>query len=633
MRRRFGAFEINLQTGELRKHGIRLRLSGQPFHVLTILLERAGQVVTREELHSRLWPAETFVDFDHGLNNAIARIREVLEDSSSAPRFVETLPRRGYRFIAPLAPVEPSAESRPAEPEPVATASVLEVKRPEPTPNLPAAKRFAPLRRNILFAGAAALAALSAFVVYNGVVRSVRWQGIRSLVVLPLKNLSGDPSQEYLADGMTEELIGRLAGIHDLRVISRTTAMRFKESTLSAQNIAKTLNVDALVEGSVIREGSRIRIHAQLIRAETDAHIWSETYDREMSDALAMESQVAQAIAEKVRATVAGEERSRLVAARRVSPEVYENYLKGEFGRDNTRTELETSIAYFNTAIRQDPTFAPAYLGLAKSYDKLSLILVGGAPPSEARAKMISAAQKALQLDPSLAGAHALLAGVYQKRWQWSEAEAECKRALQLAPNDADAHMAFARWLICQGRTDEAISWALRARELDPMSGTAVSLAWILYLGRHYDDAIRELRSDLAVHPDSGAARSYLGFAFIAIRQPEMAIPEVEKMLVLMNRSPGALEILATVYAHAGRRAEALALVNELKLRREKSYVPAGAFIHPYLALHEYDEAFAWFERAYAEQSNILQFLKVHPLFDPIRSDPRFQNLVHRVGL
>lgn len=638
VRRRFGAFEIDLQSGELRKHGIRLRLSGQPFHVLTILLEQAGEVVTREELHSKLWPAETFVDFDHGLNNAVARIREVLEDSSSKPRFVETIPRRGYRFITPvvpvqLVPVQSSADSPAFEPGPVAATGVADVPMVEPTTrDAPAAKGSVWVRRRMLFGGVAVVVALAAILVYNSFVKT-RPQGIHSLVVLPLKNLSGDSRQEYLADGLTEELIGRLAGIRDLRVISRTSSMRFKESSFSAKEIARRLGVDALVEGSVLREGSHIRIHAQLIRGETDAHIWSETYDREISDSLVLESQVAQAIAEKVSATVSGEERARLVTARRVSPEVYESYLKGEFGSRNTRAEIKTSIGYFETAIRDDPTFAPAYLGLARSYDSLSLILIGGAPPSEARAKMISAVKQALSLDPSLAGAHVLLAGVYQKRWQWSEAEAECKRALQLAPNDAQAHMAFALLLMCQGHTEEAISWARRGRELDPMSGNEVSLAFILFLGRQYDQAIRELRNEIAVHPDLGIARFNLCFALIASDQAAAAIPEGEKMLSLMNRGPGALEVLATAYAHEGRRAEALALINELKQRRARGYVPAGAFINPYLALHEYDETFVWFEQAYAEKSNILQFVKVHPFFDPVRGDPRFQDLVRRVGL
>ena len=617
--RRFGAFQIDLGSRELRKNGMRLRLSGQPFQVLAVLVERAGEVVAREELHAKLWPAETFVDFDHGLNNAVARIREVLDDSSTTPRYVETIPRRVYRFIAQLADVRP-ATLPPSEPKQISPPQAVDVKAARPL-HLPA------------FVAAMALIALvAALVFYGSTIRSTRPQRIQSIAVLPLKNLSGDPKQEYLADAMTEEIIGRLAGIRDLRVISRTSVMRYKDTTLSAPEIAHTLHVNALMEGSVVREGVRIRVHAQLIRAATDEHFWSETYDREMGDVLALQSEVAQAIAEKVNVTVAGQERTRLVAARHVSPEVYESYMKAEFGPQNSRADLEQSVTYFQEAISKDPSFAPAYLGVAKAYANLSAIFVG-APPAEMRPKILQAARKALELDPELANAHVLLAGVYQRRWQWSDAEAEFKRALQLKPNDAAAHMGFANWLLCQGRTEEAIAWARRARELDPLGNTGTSIGWILFHARRYDDSIRELRSVLAVHPDSAAAHWYLGFALIGRGQASDAIVELEKTASLMHRSPGSIELLATAEAHAGHRAKALRLIDELKQRRQQSYIPAGAFINPYLALNDYNEAFSWFERAYAEQSFILQFLKVHPFFDPVRGDPRFQDLVRRVGL
>lgn len=321
-----------------------------------------------------------------------------------------------------------------------------------------------------------------------------------------------------------------------------------------------------------------------------------------------------------------------LVAAHHVSPEVYENYLKGRFGTHNTRADLEKSLSYFEAAIRIDPTFAPAYVGLANTYDNLSLILVG-APPAEMRPKVLSGARKALELDPRLAEAHVLLADVCQKQWQWKDAEAEYKRALQLKPNDADAHSGFANWLICQGRTEEAIAWARRARELDPLGAAGIELGNTLFRARHYDESIRELQSALAVHPESATARFYLGFALIGKRQFDMAIRDLEQTVSLTHRSPGSVGLLAAAYGFAGRRSDALQLIHELKQRREHGYVPAGVFINPYLALRDYNEVFAWFEQAYAEQSNILQFVKIHPFFDPIRGDPRFENLVQRVGL
>jgi TolB-like protein/Tfp pilus assembly protein PilF len=454
---------------------------------------------------------------------------------------------------------------------------------------------------------------------------------IQSLAVLPLKNLSGDPSQEYLADGMTEELIGRLAAIHDLRVISRTSVMGFRDTKLSVPEIAKTLGVDAFVEGSVIREGNRIRVHAQLIRAGTDEHFWSEEYDRELQDVLALQSEVAQAIAEKVKVSITGQERDRLVSARPVAPEVYESYVKGSNDPQYTKAQIEHRIADFQDAIRVDPTFAPAYVGLAGTYISYQDSFVG-APPSEIRPKATSAARKALELDPKLAEAHAILAEMYQKQWKWAESEEEYKRALELTPNDASAHRGYAYWLACQGRTQEALAWVERGRELDPL-GSADTVGFLLIVARHYDESIREYRSVLAVQPEYTNARWGLGFALILNHQTDQAILELEKTVAMMNRSPGSLEMLATAYAHAGRRQDALTLINELKQRRQRGYVPAGAFINPYLALGDYDQAFFWCDEAYKEQSGILQWIKVDPVFDPVRNDPRFVDLVHRVGL
>ncbi|HMK30804.1 MAG TPA: tetratricopeptide repeat protein, partial [Terriglobales bacterium] len=489
-------------------------------------------------------------------------------------------------------------------------------------------------RRWLVLGGTAVLAMLAvAYLLTRSRTGDGSRPKIRSLAVLPLKNLSGDPNQEYLADGMTEALIGRLSAIRDLRVISRTSVMSFKDTRQSAPEIARALGVDALVEGSVIREGNRIRVHAQLIHGATDEHFWSESYDRDLRDALALESDVAQSIARRVEVTVTGEERARLVASRHVAPEVYESYLKGEFASNKIgRAALEESIKYFQEAIKKDPTFAPAYVELANAYDNLGMIFVG-APPRETRPRVIAAARKALELDPGLAEAHALLGSVYQQQWQWSEAEAEFRRALELKPNDATAHSGFSHWLLCQGRMEEALAEAERARELDPLAFSGTQIGSILFHARRYGEAIRQLRSVLTVQPDSAFTLWVLGFALIGNGQSKEAIPVLEKTVSLMDRSPGSIEILAMAYAKAGRRTEALQLIDELKQRQKTTYVPAGVFINPYLGLGDYDQAFAGFERAYQEQSNILQFLKVHPFFDPVREDPRFKDLLHRVGL
>src|SRR5713101_7552749 len=343
---RFATFQVDLRSGELRKQGVKIKLQEQPFRVLTVLLQRPGEVVTREELRNQNWPPDTFVDFENSLNTAINKLRDALGDSADNPRFIETLPRRGYRFIAPVISDQQEKSPVPAEESKVGDEQLGKNPR---------------TRRWLVLAAVAVLALLTlAYVTIRRRAKDAAHSKINSLAVLPLKNLSGDPRQEYLADGMTEELIGRLAGIHDLRVVSRTSVMRFKDAQLSIPEIARTLNVDAVVEGSVIREGSRIRVHAQLIRAATDEHFWSETYDRDLRDVLALQSDVAQSIARKVEVTVTGEEHQRLTAARPVSPEVYESYLKGRFAKSNNRAEIEESIAYFEEAIRKDATFAPA---------------------------------------------------------------------------------------------------------------------------------------------------------------------------------------------------------------------------------------------------------------------------------
>src|SRR5580698_10403988 len=474
----------------------------------------------------------------------------------------------------------------------------------------------------------------AAYVLFRVRTGSVAQPKIGSLAVLPFKNLSGEPTQEYLGDGMTDALIDRLSRMHNLRVISRTSVMRFKNPQLSVPEIARTLHVDAIVEGSVFRQDNRIRVTAQLILGATDEHFWSETYDRELRDVFAVQSELAQSIAEKVQVTATGEEHARLTAAHPVAPEVYESYLKGRsaFDKSNSQAGIEESIAYFEHAIKMDPTFAPAYLGQAVAFSELGTVFVG-ASPDQTRPRVISAARKALELDPDLAEAHAVLANVLQQQWRWADAEAEYRRALELNPNDAAAHARLALWLLCQGRTDEAVAWAKRGRELDPLAVSGDNIAWILFQSRRYDESIRESRSELRVQPDDGGALLYLGFALVANNQPEDAIPVLEKAISISHGSPAATGVLIRAYSHAGRRDDAVRALADLRKRRSAGYVPAAAFVNAYLGLGDNNGAFDWLEQAYKEQSNILQFLKVHPYFDPIRADPRFAYLVRRVGL
>lgn len=592
--------------------------------LLILLVQRRGELVSREEIAERLWGKNVFLDVDHGINTAICKIRTTLRDDPDNPHFLETVVGKGYCFAAPV--ICSNGVSNPEEKSlssPSLVASATE-------------KTFVPVRVRRLLGGIALLALFTfAMVLYrSGGAKGTTQPAIKSLAVLPLKNLSGDPSQEYLADGMTEALIGRLSGIHDLRVTSHTSVMRFKNPQLSVPDIAKMLGVDAIVEGSVMRDGNRVRVTAQLIRGATDDHFWSETYDRQLQDVLTLQSELAQSIAEKVEVTVTGEEHERLTVTRSVAPEVYESYLKGRFAlnKSNSKAGIDESMGYFQDAIKRDETFAPAYVGLAKASTELGTVFIG-APPGETRPEVISAARKALDLDPNLAEAHTLLANVQQEQWQWAGAEAEYRHALELSPNNAEAHAGLALWLLCQGRTDEAVAWAQRGRQLDPLAVSGTGIAWILFQSRRYDEAIHELRSVLAIKPDDANALLYLGFVLIAKNQPGEAIAVLEEAVSVSNRSPAVIGVLIRAYAHAGRRSDALRLLSELERRRKGGYVPAGAFVNAYLGLGDNDQAFTWLERGYKEQSNILQFLRVHPFFDPIRGDPRFADLLRRVGL
>ena len=496
-----------------------------------------------------------------------------------------------------------------------------------------------PIQRRSYLRMAAALAAL-ALALAAGVIGLVRERAgkpaagvaIRSLAVLPLANFSGNSDQDYLSDGMTEALTAQLSAIRGLRVISRTSTTQLKGTRKSVRAIGKELNVDAVIEGSVLRSGDKVRVTVQLIRADTDEHLWAGTYDRELRDILALQSDVTQGIAHHVEAAVAGVQ-NLPVAPRTVAPEVYEDYLKGRFAlHKNNRVGIEEAVRYFQTAINADRTFAPAYVGVAATQEQLGTVFFA-IPPGDTRPKVIDAAREALELDPQLAEARVLLANALQKDWHWSEAETEYRRAIELSPSDAGAHLGLADWLLCQGRTEEALAWARRAQELDPLAFNSMEVGYILFYSRRYDEAIRELRRGLTTQPNDPLALWALSFALIGAEQFDEAIRTLEKAASLSGRSPAVLGVLARAYAHGGRRVEALQVVDELRRRMQKGYVPAAAFLNAYLGLGDTEQAFAWLERAAKERSNIMQFLKVHPFFDSLRGDPRFTQYLRRANL
>jgi TolB-like protein/DNA-binding winged helix-turn-helix (wHTH) protein/Flp pilus assembly protein TadD len=631
----FGEFTLDQSRYRLQRGERLLRLERRPMELLFLLVERHGELVTRKELADRLWGSTVFVDIDQSINTAVRKVRLALRDDPDKPRFVETVVGKGYRFAAAVtvngeataSPTTGLSSNRQHVPLSENTVSAV-----APTEH----NRKRPFVLKLMAGAVAVLAILTSGWLAIDIHRagSAAQPAIKSLAVLPLKNLSGDPGQEYLADGMTEALISRLSGIHGLRVISRTSAMRLKDTKLSLPEIAKTLQADAVVEGSVIRQGNRIRVTAQLIRGSSDQHFWSEVYDRELPDVLALQSDVAQAIARKIEVTLTGKERERLAAAHAIAPEVYESYLKGHFEFYNASTDagFERSIAYFAEAIKKDPSFAPAYVGLGNAYMQLDTALSGALPEKE-RAEAVSAARTALQLEPDLAEAHVLLADVYEEQWRWAEAETEYRRAIDLNPNDGNAHAALAIWFLSRGRTEEALALMRRGRELDPVSVHGTDVGLVLFCSRRYDDAIREYQNVLAFKPDALGSLSQLGMTLTLTGQPEQAIPLLEKAVSVSARSPDIVAALIVAHAHAGRRSDALRLLAELKRRKQSGYVPAGAFVTAYIGLGDNEEAFEWLERAYKERCGLLQLVKVHPLLDPLRGDPRFADLIRRVGL
>jgi TolB-like protein/DNA-binding winged helix-turn-helix (wHTH) protein/Flp pilus assembly protein TadD len=622
---RFGTYELNPYSGELRKEGMRVRLEGQPLAILQMLLDRPGELVTREELQKKLWPADTFVDFEHSLNAAVKRLRAALGDSTEQPRYIETLSRRGYRFVAPVNGIDADREKE----------------RPV-TDQVESQKQ-----RRVDFHGRSFWLVSATAVCMIGIA-GWGWQlwrkrppaptvppPVRSLAVLPLQNLSGDPSQEYLADGMTEELIGRLANIHGLRVISRTTAMHFKNTQLSVPEIAKTLGVDAVVEGSVIREGGQVRVHTQLIRGATDEHIWAGEYEREYRSLLALQEAVAQNIVERIEISLTPQERLTLASTHPVAPEAHEEYLKGRYYfNQRTRGALDKSIEFFQQAIARDPDYALAYSGLADTYGMLGFR--GHVPSKDALTRAKAAALKAIELDDTLAEPHVSLAFIAETHeWDWATAQREYKRAVQLNPGDARTHNLYAGYLMYMGQFEDGISEAKLARDLDPLSlPVNNALAGRLLAAGRYDQALEQVQKTLELDSHFAPAHQTLGWAYLHIGKREESIQEFQKALQLSGTDDTDIMLdLGFAYAAVGKREEARRILAKLRSLQKRGLVPAGSIAILYGALGELNEAFAWLEKAYEERDPQLTYLKVGRRFEPLRQDPRFRELVRRVGL
>jgi TolB-like protein/DNA-binding winged helix-turn-helix (wHTH) protein/Tfp pilus assembly protein PilF len=616
---RFGVFEFDQRTGELRKHGLRIKLQGQPVDVLLMLLERPGEVVTREELQKRLWAADTFVDFEHSLNAAIKRLRAALGDSADSPRFVETLARRGYRFIAPV--------SQPAETQPADT--------PAPQSQRPAGRRRAVLLATLAFA----LVLLAAVALNVRGMRDAFRAGsdsgaIRSLAVLPLANLSGDADQDYFVDGMADALRQRLESIRALRVISRTSSMHYRESSKPLPEIARELNVDGIVEGSVLRSGDRVRITVQLIRVANNSRLWGNSYDGDLRDVFALQGEVAGRIVDEIRVKLAPPDRARLADVRTSSPDAYLAYSKGRFfWNKRTHEDIKKAILEFQQAIAKDPNYALAYDGLADCW--VALGWYAYLSPVETFPHARSAVNKALSLDDSLAEAHTTLAFVslYYDR-DWSKAEREFRRAIDLNPNYANGHHWYAEYLSLVGRHEQAIAESERARELDPLSN--IINTWVgsrYFFARQYDKAIEQYRNAVEMDPSFVPAHLVLGQAYEQKGMLPEAIAELERAVTLSGRRPVYLASLAHAYGLAGKRTQALKLLQDLKAMSQRIFVSSYDLALAHLGMGEKAEALALLGQAVDERSPRVAFLRVEPRLDRLRADARFTALMSRVAM
>lgn len=458
---------------------------------------------------------------------------------------------------------------------------------------------------------------------------------IRSLVVLPLTNASGDPAQDHLSDGLTEALIADLGTIGTLRVTSRTTAMSYRRTTKTVPQIARELGVDAVVEGSVAREGNRVRMTAQLIEAATDRHLLAQTYEGSLPEILVLQSAAVRAIAGGLRAQLTPRDQTRLSLVRTVDPQAHEAYLKGRYYWNKRSEEsLKKAVEHFEAAVHGDPTYAPAYAALADSYNQLGTVLLGSNPPSLMRPRAAKAAIEALQIDPDLAEARATLGYVKHYDWQWAEAERELRRALELNPSYALAYIWYANLLVSQKRFDEAVAQVRKAEELDPLSMVVLTNAgWTLYYAGQAAEAVEKYRRALALDPNYIQAHSRLGDAYRRLGRFDEAIREAGIAVALSQRSPSSLAEQATAYAQSGRRAEAEALLAELLALASRRYVSPIRISAVYVALGDRDRGFEWLEKAYVERSNGIAYLAVDPLWDTVRGDPRFQDFLRRARL
>jgi TolB-like protein/DNA-binding winged helix-turn-helix (wHTH) protein/Flp pilus assembly protein TadD len=613
---RFGVFELDAHSGELRRHGLKIRLPDQSFQILRMLIDRPGEIVTREELRQRLWASDTSVDFDAGLNSAIRKLREALDDSAENPRFIETLPRRGYRFIGSVKPVV--TDAAPAVGVAEGVASRVRIRRE-------------------WVAGAVLLVVTIAALAYG----TGWWQRIsartaaghiRSLAVLPFENLTGDPAQDYFVDGMTDALTTDLAQAGGFDVISRTSAMQYKRAKKLLPVIGKELNADALLEGTVVRSGNRVRITAQLIHAATDRHVWAQTYEGELSDVVALQQQIARAIAAAIGRRVGSPSSAGAGRRRAVNPEAYDAYLKGLSVQGRQTVEgFRTAVAYFKEAVARQPDFAEAHAAMGLT--QAQFLYAGPLSPREVIPEAEANTRKALQLDETLAQAHRTLGLILQNfYWQWEAGHKELLRARELSGHAGDASRPE---LLRAGRFEEAIADAERTLRLDPLSfGAHLGVAAVYRASGDYDRAVATIRRALEIFPAQPRGHFQLGVTFMFMGRTNDAIGELETAVKSsQGGNPRFEAYLGYAYAVAGRSNDARRIVTALESRARQQYVSAFGLALIYDALGEKEPALAAIERAYQDHAVEFVQMEQYPPFKTIASEPRFKEVMRLIGL
>ncbi|MFZ0478622.1 MAG: winged helix-turn-helix domain-containing protein [Terriglobales bacterium] len=634
---RFGDdFELDPRSQRLCRAGRVLKLERIPTEILLLLIENKGELVTRDQIISRVWGEGVFLDTDNSINGAIRKIRQVLKDDPENPRFIQTVTGRGYRFIAPVVP-NGSLEPEVAPAGPTATA-------PDSSPD--AALAPAPRRKSVPWRLASligiAVVLIAALGAYVYSLRSrAQPQGPPArpmLAVLPFENLTGDPEQEYFSDGLTEEMISQLGDLDPshLGVIARTSVMHYKHTGEALDRIGRELGIQYALEGSVRRDSNKVRVTAQLIQIKDQSHIWARQYDRDLNNLLALQAEIAQEIAAQIQLTLG--DRRPIDAARQSSAgpqgfEAYDLYLKGRFfWNKRTGQGFQQAIDYFLQAIAKDPNYARAYTGLADSY-----ALLGGystTPQTVSMPKARAAALKALELDPGLAEAHTSLALITENfDYDWGTAEKEYRRAIELNPNYATAHHWYAEFLSLQGRFPEALAESERARQLDPLSLIiAADHGVILFYARQYDASIAQFLAVQEMEPAFPRAGMVVA-PYIEKHQFAEALAELKRWDDMRGEGEWAWAWRAFVYGRSGKSVQAREALAKVRQYQDRGGRTPDPMLWALIGVGDRDEAFAWFEKAYAGHSNALTSLKVNPGFDGLRSDPRFQNLMRRVGL